>query len=136
VIADRAAIFSVPCSKVAGSGKNQPIDHAKGAVSMITEVADIRVRPEDRDAFGKAIVHGVSTVLSLSPGYRSHQIMACLETPGRVLLVVQWESLEAHTVGFRESPAFAQWRAIVGPFFVQPPQIEHFVQLGEGARAV
>jgi quinol monooxygenase YgiN len=43
-----------------------------------------------------------------------------------VVLQVQWASLEAHTVGFRQSPAFAQWREVIGPFFQSPPNVEHF----------
>ncbi len=50
-----------------------------------------------------------------------------METPGRYVLQVNWETLEDHTVGFRESPAFAQWRAIIGPYFAQAPHVEHFV---------
>jgi len=42
---------------------------------------------------------------------------------------VHWNTLEDHTQGFRESPAFAEWRAIIGPFFAQPPQVEHFTLL-------
>jgi hypothetical protein len=47
--------------------------------------------------------------------------------------MIWWETLENHTVDFRESPAFAEWRAIVGPFFAQPPQVEHFTLLAKSA---
>ena len=47
------------------------------------------------------------------------------ETPGRYLLFVRWESVEAHTVGFRESPQFQEWRACVTHCFAVPPQVEH-----------
>ncbi len=93
---------------------------------MIIEVADFKVRPEDRDAFSEAITRAAATVLSKSGGYRRHQILACQESPGRFILTVEWDSVEAHMVGFRESPAFADWRAIIGPFFLQPPLVEHF----------
>jgi heme-degrading monooxygenase HmoA len=93
---------------------------------MTLEIADIRVRPEDRDAFSEAIQRAASTVLAKSAGYRRHVILACQETPGRFILQVEWDSVEAHTVGFRQSPAFAEWRAIIGPFFLQPPHVEHF----------
>ncbi len=93
---------------------------------MIIEIADIKVRPEDRDAFSEAIARAAATVLSKAAGYRSHQILACIETPGRFVLHIEWDTLEAHTVGFRQSPAFAEWRAIIGPFFLQPPHVEHF----------
>ncbi len=60
---------------------------------------------------------------------RRTTILAGIESPGRYLLTVHWNTLEDHTQGFRESPAFAEWRAIIGPFFAQPPQVEHFTLL-------
>ncbi len=93
---------------------------------MIIEIADIAVRPEDKDAFTEAIQRAASSVLARSPGHRRHSIFACQETPGRFVLQVEWDSLEAHTVGFRQSPAFAEWRAIIGPYFARPPHVEHF----------
>ncbi len=93
---------------------------------MIVEVADFKVRPEDRDAFSEAITRAAATLLAKSAGYRRHQIMACQESPGRFLLTVEWDSVADHMVGFRESPAFTEWRAIIGPFFLQPPVVEHF----------
>lgn len=97
---------------------------------MIVEIADFRVNPQDHEEFGRALQHGVQTVLSKSQGYLAHSILSCIESPGRYLLTVHWNTLEDHTVGFRQSPAFADWRAIIGPFFVQPPQVEHFTVLG------
>ncbi len=99
---------------------------------MIIEIADIAVRPEDRDAFAEAIQRAASTVLARSPGYRRHTILSCQETPGRFVLQVEWETVEAHTVGFRESPLFADWRTIIGPFFARPPHVEHFDVLASG----
>ena len=49
-----------------------------------------------------------------------------MESPQRYLLVIRWDSLENHTVDFRQSPAFAEWRSIVGQFFAAPPKVEHF----------
>jgi heme-degrading monooxygenase HmoA len=93
---------------------------------MIVEVADFRVRPEDGRAFAEAIGRAAATVLAKAGGYRRHAILTCRETPGRFVLTVEWDSVESHTVGFRQSPAFADWRAIIGPFFQQPPHVEHF----------
>ena len=93
---------------------------------MVIEIADIKVRPEDKAAFTEAITRAAATVLSRAGGYRRHAILACQETPGRFILQVEWDTLEAHTVGFRQSPAFTEWRAIIGPFFAQPPHVEHF----------
>lgn len=96
---------------------------------MIVEIADFRVDPKDHEVFGKALQRGVQTVLSKAEGYRAHSILACIESPGRYVLKVQWDTVEAHTVGFRQSAAFADWRAIIGPFFAQPPHVEHFTAL-------
>ena len=96
---------------------------------MIVEVADFRVDPTNHEAFGQALRHGVQSVLSKAQGYRAHSILACIESPGRYVLTVHWQTLEDHTMEFRQSPAFAEWRAIIGPFFAQPPQVEHFTPL-------
>ncbi len=93
---------------------------------MIVEIADFKIRPEQREAFAQAITHVAATVLSKAAGYRNHRILACQETPGRFILTVEWDTLEAHTVGFRQSPAFTEWRALIGPFFLEPPHVEHF----------
>ena len=93
---------------------------------MITELADFSVAPENHDAFGEALAKGVSTVLSKAQGYHGHEILSSQETRGRWVLLVKWSNTEAHTVGFRQSAAFADWRAIIGPFFKQAPQVEHF----------
>jgi heme-degrading monooxygenase HmoA len=93
---------------------------------MIIEIADIRVRPQDREAFTEAIHRAANTVLSKADGYRRHHILSGMESPGRFLLHVEWDTVQAHVEGFRQSAAFAQWRAIIGPYFIEPPQVEHF----------
>ena len=98
---------------------------------MIAEIADFKVEPQKHDEFGRALTQAADTVLSKAQGYRGHSILACIETPGRYVLQVLWDSVEDHTRGFRESPAFAQWRALVGPYFAEPPHVEHFELLGQ-----
>ena len=93
---------------------------------MILEHADIRIDPLKSSAFEEAILRGVTTVIAHSKGFKGYKVNRSIETPGRYLLMIYWETLEDHTVGFRESPAFGEWRAIVGPFFASPPQVEHF----------
>jgi heme-degrading monooxygenase HmoA len=93
---------------------------------MILEVADIRISPGKNAEFEAAITRGLATVVSRARGYRSHQVHKGVESPERYLLMIQWETLGNHTVDFRQGPLFAEWRAIVGPFFAQPPQVEHF----------
>jgi heme-degrading monooxygenase HmoA len=100
---------------------------------MILEVADIRIQPGRQAEFDAAIQHGVNTVISPAKGFAGFKINKGIESPERYLLMIWWETLENHTVDFRESPAFLEWRGIVGPFFAQPPQVEHFELLARSA---
>lgn len=93
---------------------------------MILELADIRIHPGQNAAFEEAIARGLQTVISQAQGFRGYKVNRGLESPERYLLQIFWERLEDHTVSFRQSEAFAAWRAIVGPFFASPPVVEHF----------
>ena len=100
---------------------------------MILELADIRIQPGQQAAFGAAIRHGVETVASKARGFRGYKVQKGIESPERYLLMIWWETLENHTVDFRQGPLFAEWRAIVGPFFAVPPAVEHFTLVAESA---
>jgi heme-degrading monooxygenase HmoA len=93
---------------------------------MILELADIRIQPGQQAAFEQAIELGLNTVASRAKGFRGAKVNRCIETPERFVLQIFWDTLEDHTVGFRQSPLFTEWRAIVGPFFAAPPHVEHF----------
>ena len=93
---------------------------------MILELADIRIQPGQQAAFAEAIVRGLKTVIAQAEGVLGWQVHHCVESPERFVLQIRWATLEAHTVGFRQGPLFTEWRAIVGPFFAQPPVVEHF----------
>lgn len=96
---------------------------------MILELADIRIQQGRQAEFDAAIVHGVQTVIAKAKGFRGYKVQKGIESPERYVLMIFWETLENHTVDFRESAAFQEWRAIVGPFFAAPPQVEHFTLL-------
>ena len=98
---------------------------------MILEVADIRIAPGQQAAFDEAIQRGVSSIISQAKGYRGWKVNKSVESPERYLLMIFWDTLEDHTVCFRQGPLFPQWRAIVGPFFAAPPVVEHFTLLGK-----
>lgn len=98
---------------------------------MILEVADIRIRPGEQAAFDEAIQRGLETVIKQAKGFRGWKVNKGVESPERYLLTIFWDTLEDHTVGFRGGELFPQWRAIVGPFFAQPPVVEHFTLLGK-----
>ena len=93
---------------------------------MILEIADIRIAPGQSAAFEAAIQHGLASVISRAQGYKGGKVNRGLENPQRYILQIFWDKLEDHTVAFRQGPLFAEWRAIVGPFFVVPPVVEHF----------
>lgn len=93
---------------------------------MILEVADIRIAPGRQAEFESAAHHGIQTAISKSKGFRGYQVRRSIESPERYLLLLEWDALEDHTVGFRGSEAYAQWRSIVADFFVKPPITEHF----------
>ena len=98
---------------------------------MILEVADIRIPPGQQAAFDEAIQHGLKTVISRAQGVKGWKVNKGIESPERYILQIFWETLEDHTVGFRQGPLFPEWRAIVGPFFAVPPVVEHFVLVGK-----
>lgn len=93
---------------------------------MILELADIRIHPGQQASFDAAIQRGIAEVISKAKGFEGYKVNKGIESPERYILQIFWDTLENHTIDFRESPAFADWRAIVGPFFAGPPTVEHF----------
>ena len=93
---------------------------------MILELADIRIHLGQNAAFEEAIQRGLATVIGSTKGFQGYTVNRGIESPERYVLQIFWNTLEDHTVGFRQSPLFAEWRAIVGPFFAAPPVVEHF----------
>lgn len=93
---------------------------------MILELADIRIHPGQQAAFDEAIQRGLRTVISQAKGCQGFKVNKGIESPERYILQIFWDTLENHTVDFRGSPLFTEWRAIVGPFFASPPVVEHF----------
>ena len=96
------------------------------SLPVILEIADIRIQPGQNTAFEEAIQRGIDTVASRAQGFQSATVNRGIESPERYILQIFWRTLEDHTVGFRQGPLFAEWRAIVGPFFAAPPVVEHF----------
>ena len=98
---------------------------------MILELADIRIHTGQQAAFDEAIQRGVNEIISNAKGFQGYKVNKGIENPERYILQIFWETLENHTVDFRESPAFAEWRAIVGSFFAVAPTVEHFILLAK-----
>ena len=100
---------------------------------MILEIADIRILPGKQAEFDAAVRHAIATAASKAQGFRGFKVQKGIESPERYVLMIWWETLENHTVDFRQGPLFAQWRAIVGPFFAAPPVVEHFTLVAASA---
>jgi heme-degrading monooxygenase HmoA len=92
---------------------------------MILEVAILDVRAGQEPAFEAAFAQAQRIIAAMS-GYRSHRLDRCLETRGRYVLLVSWETLEDHTVGFRESPQYQEWKALLHHFYSPFPTVEHY----------
>jgi heme-degrading monooxygenase HmoA len=91
---------------------------------VILERALITVKPGQAEAFKAAFVKA-RPLIEASKGCHKVEMRPGIEHPEDFLLLVWWETLEDHNVGFRESPAFQEWRAILGPLFAAPPAVVH-----------
>jgi heme-degrading monooxygenase HmoA len=91
---------------------------------MILEMAHIEVKAGAEAAFERA-VEEAAPLFRVAPGCQSMELHRVIETPNRYVLMVRWATLEDHTVHFRGSEAFQQWRALAGPHFANPPDVEH-----------
>ena len=92
---------------------------------MITEHALLDVVPGRELEFVSAMQRAKS-LIAASPGFVSLRVERCLERPSRFLLLVEWECLEDHTEGFRQSPTSEEWRAALHHFYDPFPVVEHF----------
>ena len=91
---------------------------------MILERALITVKPGQAEAFKQAFAKARPHIEG-SKGCRKVEMRQGIEHPDDFLLLVWWDTLEDHNIGFRESPAFTEWRALLGPLFASPPQVVH-----------
>lgn len=95
---------------------------------MVLEVALIDVIPGQENEFAAAYAKARELVTS-TPGCRSVRMTRGIESPSRFVLLVEWDSVEAHEVNFRGTDRFTRWRALIGPHFAGPPVVEHFTDL-------
>jgi len=95
---------------------------------VVTEIAVIEIAPGQEDAFAEAY-RQVRHEVADTPGCRSLRLTRGVESPSRFVLLVEWDSVEAHERNFRGSERFTRWRAGIGPHFARPPQVEHYVDI-------
>jgi heme-degrading monooxygenase HmoA len=92
---------------------------------MILESALLDVKPNEEAAF-EAAIRQARPLIAATPGFRTIAVRRCLETPNRYLLLVEWDRLEDHTIGFRQSARYEEWRALLHHFYDPLPRVEHF----------
>ncbi len=92
---------------------------------MILEVAVLDVRNGRGPDFERAFAEAQEIIAGM-PGYQRHELRTCVEKAERYLLLVWWESLEAHTEGFRGSPEYQHWKALLHDFYDPFPTVEHY----------
>lgn len=95
---------------------------------MVLEVGLIDITAGSEDDFAAAY-RTARELLTSTPGCRSARMTRGVESPSRFVLIVEWDSVEAHEQNFRASDRFARWRALIGPYFAQPPRVEHFADV-------
>jgi len=101
---------------------------------MILEAAILNVRDGETGAFEEAFARAQS-IIEAMPGYVSHQLQRCIDKNNRYLLLVNWQSLEDHTVGFRQSAEYEEWKRLLHHFYEPFPKVEHYVPLFDNSAA-
>jgi heme-degrading monooxygenase HmoA len=92
---------------------------------MVLEVAVLDVKPGLAPDFEGAF-REASQYIAATPGYVSHELQRCLEDANRYILLVHWQTLEAHTEGFRGSSQYEEWRRLLHHFYDPFPTVQHY----------
>ena len=92
---------------------------------MILEVAILNVRPGQGAEFKLAFSEAQKIISSMA-GYISHDLQRCIEDQNKYILLVNWETLESHTIGFRQSTEYFEWKRLLHHFYDPFPTVEHF----------
>lgn len=100
---------------------------------MILEVAILDIRPGLCAVFERAFGEA-QAIISAQAGYIRHRLERCIENDHRYVLLVEWETLEAHTEGFRSSPDYQRWKTLLHHFYEPFPTVEHYGAVYAGER--
>lgn len=92
---------------------------------MILEIATFDIKPDSLEDF-KIACDKAKDIVSKSEGFKGLEFHQCLEVQTKFVVLIFWNTLEDHTIGFRESELFIEWRAVLSPYFNSPPHAEHF----------
>ncbi|WP_174733288.1 antibiotic biosynthesis monooxygenase family protein [Mesobacillus harenae] len=92
---------------------------------MILEAVMLQVKQGKEKDYEEAF-RGASYIIASRKGYISHELQRCMEVEGKYLLLVRWETLQDHTVGFRQSKEYQEWKKLLHHFYDPFPIVEHF----------
>ncbi len=92
---------------------------------MILEAVMLNIKFGEEQDFETAFKEASSIISSMN-GYLSHELHRCLEVKGKYLLLVRWQTLEDHTIGFSESSDYQEWKRLLHHFYDPFPTVEHF----------
>lgn len=98
---------------------------------MILETAILDVIPTKNTEFEQAFAKA-QKIISFMNGYISHELQKCIEQENRYILMVKWQTLEDHTVGFRQSPEYQGWKELLHHFYDPHPTVEHYEMVDHG----
>jgi heme-degrading monooxygenase HmoA len=95
---------------------------------MVTEIALLQIVPGTNEAF-KQSFHKAEKFISSMKGYVEHSLEQCMEVENKFLLLVKWKTLEDHTIGFRQSEAYKDWKQLLHHFYDPFPVVEHYQKI-------
>lgn len=102
---------------------------------MILEIASLQIRPGQHKEFEAAFLQAQQIIASM-PGYELHELQRCVEREGHYMLLVKWRSLEDHEQGFRKSPQYLQWKALLHHFYDPFPTVLHYQSVDNASGVV
>ena len=92
---------------------------------MILEVAILNVKEGLENQFEKDFVTAGQYISSIK-GYKDHSLRKCVEEKNKYILLVNWERLEDHTIGFRQSAQYQEWKKLLHHYYDPFPAAEHY----------
>jgi heme-degrading monooxygenase HmoA len=95
---------------------------------MVLEVAPLHIRPGQASAF-EAAFGEAQRIIAAMPGYLGHELQRCIERPNEYILLVRWQTLEDHEMGFRQSKQYQEWKGLLHHFYEPFPTVSHYTRV-------
>lgn len=113
------------CIDEAHMAKRLTAETAASTDRRILEIALLNVKAGQTESF-EASFRQASAIIAGMSGYVGHELRKCVEDGNKYALLVHWETLEDHTIGFRESPQYQEWKALLHHYYDPFPVVEHY----------